>query len=121
MHHVRNLLVFVLAASLLILGYLHMRSRYSPETRPTDTPDTKAKPGKKDEAKPAGGHKLQALPPPTTNAELLNQLTLGDRAAGSRFHLFVQLDPLAGGVRAVTLNKFKAADATGQPGEGPLE
>lgn len=120
---IRNLMIFVLAAALLITGYVYMRSRYSPEVGPVgDSKEAKAKApaAKKDDGTPAAAYKLPPLPRPTAEGDL-EGLTLGDRAGSSRFNLFVQLDPLAGGVRSVILNKFQSADVTGQPGDGPLE
>jgi YidC/Oxa1 family membrane protein insertase len=41
--------------------------------------------------------------------------TLGEQARGSRYHLFVQIDPHAAGVRSLLFNKFQTADPQGQP------
>jgi YidC/Oxa1 family membrane protein insertase len=116
MHHLRNLLVFVAAAGLLILGYVWMRSRHSPG--PAQTEDKqKTKVVKKDDPKrpaPIEPGDLKAPPPEPA-------LRLGDASEESRFFLAVTLDRRGGGVRSVTLNRFKRADEMGRPADGPLE
>jgi YidC/Oxa1 family membrane protein insertase len=56
---------------------------------------------------------IQLPPPPVTPPDKL--LSLGSKTGESRFHLGVDLDPLRGAVRSITLNKFQGADDMGRP------
>ncbi|MFO0844549.1 MAG: YidC/Oxa1 family insertase periplasmic-domain containing protein [Gemmataceae bacterium] len=110
----RNLLLFFVLAALLSITYYQLRIRNLPAQEAPET--TKAEAKKQEREKEFKAFELPPLPPATADNKLL---TLGG-GADSNFDLEVVLDPLGGGVRAVTLNKFRAADADGRPA-GPGE
>jgi YidC/Oxa1 family membrane protein insertase len=110
----RNLLLFFVLAALLSLTYYQLRIRNMQAPADPETKQAEAK--KQQKEKEFKAVELPPLPPVTPGNKLL---TLGG-GPDSDFDLEVVLDPLGGGVRAVTLNKFRAADSDGRPA-GPGE
>jgi YidC/Oxa1 family membrane protein insertase len=121
MQQQRNLLIFFLVAALLLLGTHHLRQwLWPPPPKPeADKVAKKAPDDKKDDKKKEEPKPLKPPPPPDVTAPD-KLLTLGNRSSDSKFHLYVLLDPLGGGVRTVVLNKFKQATAGGLPTDEPL-
>ena len=105
-----NLLVFFLLVLLIMLSYSQFQAWMYPNNnkRPDPGPeDVKV-------AKDRQNYQLPELPKPTASTDLI---TLGDENSTLR----VVLDPLGGGVRRVTLNRFKASDVDGRPTDQPLD
>lgn len=111
----RNLLLFFVLAALLSMTYYQIRIRNLPAAD-ADPEVKKTEAKKRDKEKEFKAVQLPPLPPATPSDRLL---TLGG-GTDSDFNLEVSLDPLGGGVRAVTLPKFRAADGDGRPA-GPGE
>src|SRR5262245_57490814 len=112
----RNHLLFFVVVALLLGGYLVYQSYFASKPPTPDKQfDAKAE-GKEDKDKGGGepATVTAGLPAPTP-PEQLEGLVLGSGDPNSPFELRVQLDPLGGGVRSVTLNKFRAADENGKP------
>lgn len=121
----RNLLVFFLIITSLMFVYITVRPRLfppAPVARDKDKEKDKDKAKEKSAARPGATPPADApvflpLPPAATPTARLH--TLGSDDPESPFDLQVVLDPLGGGVRSVTLNKFKAADPfSGRPVRG---
>jgi YidC/Oxa1 family membrane protein insertase len=110
----RNLLLFFVLTALILLTYFNFRARLVPQPQPGEV--AKKKEEEKKQAA-AAAVQLPALPPVTPDAKLLE---LGEQAPDSKFNLQVVLDPLGGGVRSVTLNKFRPSDEDGRPGDGQV-
>jgi YidC/Oxa1 family membrane protein insertase len=114
----RNVLLFLVLVFGLLLGWMQIRERIWPTPKQAAKPAPKAAPKGK-AADPDAEPHIPALTAVTPDDQLI---VLGSTAGNSPFHLGVKLDPLGGGVRSVTLNKFKAADSGGLPVPGePLE
>src|SRR5262245_31876916 len=109
----RNLLIFFILAFALMVGTMQLRQHLWPAPQPQKkdviVKKTPAESKKPDAEQPAN------LPPQPAITPDDKLIPLGDRSPDSRFHLFVLLDPLGGGVRTVVLNKFQQATAGGLP------
>jgi YidC/Oxa1 family membrane protein insertase len=142
---IRNLLLFLLSATLLLGGYFLVRPYIHDRSKPSDTknddtaltPPTdkekdrgkekKAREKKKEEVKPKVEDKGKGKKPAAVEKARKGDfyvpaptpdsklITLGSLDRDSPFHLRVLLDPRGGGVRSVVLNRFQQADAEGRP------
>src|SRR5262245_42080027 len=110
----RNLLLFFVLTALILVTYMQFRGRLAPQAPQADPVAKKGEEKKRDPAAPV---RLPAPLPVTADAKLL---TMGEADPKSKFNLQVVLDPLGGGVRNVTLNKFRPSDEDGRPGEGKV-
>jgi YidC/Oxa1 family membrane protein insertase len=120
MQQQRNLLIFFILAFALMVGAMQLRQRFWPAQQPAPQPEKKDEVVKKTPAEPKKPDAEQpANLPPQPNVTPDDKLIpLGDRSGDSKFHLFVLLDPLGGGVRTVVLNKFQQATEGGLPVRG---
>jgi YidC/Oxa1 family membrane protein insertase len=127
MQQQRNVITFIVLASLLLFGWLEL-SKYiwPPPAKPTaksteaaSKDADKKDQGKKDNKDGKGDNKpVVRVPKPLPVTRQKDLLTLGDDSEDSYFHLRVLLDPRGAGVRSVLLNKFQAANELGQAEEG---
>jgi YidC/Oxa1 family membrane protein insertase len=107
----RNLLIFFLVSLTLYVGLLWAQKRFWPQ--PKEAVEEKPAAQNREEKKPETGlGKLPAQPTVTPQNQLVS---MGDAAVDSRFHLYVELDPLGAGVRKIVLNKFEQATSGGLP------
>jgi YidC/Oxa1 family membrane protein insertase len=114
----RNHLLFFLTVLLLLGSWWALRTWVYPEKK--DAGQVAERPDKTKKSSPASTEpgRFPALPEVTPDNRLV---WIGARDEQSPFHLAVALDPLAGGVRSVWLNKFKEADRDGRPTGEMLE
>jgi YidC/Oxa1 family membrane protein insertase len=116
MQQQRNLLIFFLLAFALLVGTMQLRQRLWPT--PQKEQEAEAVKKTRPETKKPADEEPRKLPPQPAVTPEAQLLALGDRSGDSRFHLYVQLDPLGAGVRTVVLNKFQQATSGGLPVPG---
>ncbi|MFO0877937.1 MAG: YidC/Oxa1 family insertase periplasmic-domain containing protein [Gemmataceae bacterium] len=111
----RNLLLFFVIVSLMLLVYVPLRQRLIPTPEPVEAPPPAAKADERKKPLPAAPLPGVDLPRPPAATPDNKLLSLGENDPDSKFNLRVVLDPLGGGVRQVTLNKFRPSTQDGRP------